>query len=337
MAITAFANLKGGVGKSLISMGCAHAAAADGKRVLLIDADPQGNTSIQMTNGEISPDTPARASLADVLDRQSGVAIDDAITPSRRDGIDLLPCGFDALQVVQNALFGKPGAENSLSRVLRPIADRWDAVFIDTRPATDLLTINALMAADNMVMILEPEIGAVRGGHQTQRAIDELEKYLDKGLVTAGVVINRVDIRRNDHLEMLAQIRRMTEEEEVTILGEPIPLMADLSQLVGDQLGDMRRVSPIQCYPLGAHHASRYALPRLALLGDAAHGVHPIHAQGFNMGIGDVDVLVAELAAAFLLAPTPNEGPRANPAQPVRGDHHGPPSRPEVAPPPSPM
>ena len=69
MAITAFANLKGGVGKSLISMGCAHAAAADGKRVLLIDADPQGNTSIQMTNGEISPDTPARASLADVLDR----------------------------------------------------------------------------------------------------------------------------------------------------------------------------------------------------------------------------------------------------------------------------
>jgi cellulose biosynthesis protein BcsQ len=81
MAITAFANLKGGVGKSLISMGCAHAAAADGKRVLLIDADPQGNTSIQMTNGEISPDTPARASLADVLDRQSRVAIDDAITP----------------------------------------------------------------------------------------------------------------------------------------------------------------------------------------------------------------------------------------------------------------
>ena len=109
MAITAFANLKGGVGKSLISMGCAHAAAADGKRVLLIDADPQGNTSIQMTNGEISPDTPARASLADVLDRQSGVAIDDAITPSRRDGIDLLPCGFDALQVVQNALFAKRG------------------------------------------------------------------------------------------------------------------------------------------------------------------------------------------------------------------------------------
>lgn len=124
-----------------------------------------------------------------------------------------------------------------MSRVLRPIADRWDAVFIDTRPATDLLTINALMAADNMVMILELQIGAVRGGHQTQRAIDELEKYLDKGLVTAGVVINRVDIRRNDHLEMLAQIRRMTEEEEVCILGEPIPLMADLSRLSAVGMG----------------------------------------------------------------------------------------------------
>lgn len=163
-------------------MGCAHAAAADGKLVLLIDGDPQGNTSIQMTNGEISPDTPARASLADVLDRQSGVAIDDAITltPGRnRPPPVRLRCAASRPERPVR----KTRRENSLSRVLRPIADRWDAVFIDTRPATDLLTINALMAADNMVMILEPEIGAVRGGHQTQRAIDELEKYLDKGLV----------------------------------------------------------------------------------------------------------------------------------------------------------
>jgi chromosome partitioning protein len=236
MAITAFANLKGGVGKSLISMGCAHAAAADGKRVLLIDADPQGNTSIQMTNGEVSPETPV-TSLADVLDRNSEVSIRDAIMPSRRQGIDLLPCGFDSLQVVQNALFGLPGAERSLSRVLRPIAGEWDAVFIDTRPATDLLTINALMAADNMVMILEPEIGAVRGGHQTQRTIDDLEQYLDKNLVTAGVVINRVDIRRSDHLDMVAQIRRMSQEEEIAILGDPIPLMADLSRLSAVGMG----------------------------------------------------------------------------------------------------
>jgi len=231
MSITAFANQKGGVGKSLIAMGCAHAAAANGKRVLLIDADPQGNTSIQMTNGAVSLDTPAEASLADVLSRHSGVGIEQAIIPSRREGIDLLPCGFDALQAAQDALVGKPGAENSLSRLLGPIAHRWDSVFIDTRPATDLVTINALMAADKLVIILEPEIGAVRGAQQTHRAIAELEEYLQKDLTTAGVVINRVDIRRNDHLEMVANIRMMMQEEQIAILGEPIPLMADLSRL----------------------------------------------------------------------------------------------------------
>ncbi|MDA0250159.1 MAG: ParA family protein [Actinomycetota bacterium] len=237
MAITAFANQKGGVGKSLIAMGCAHAAAADGRRVLLIDADPQGNTSIQMTNGEISLENPSELSLADVLNRHSKVSIEKAIRQSRRPGIDLLPCGFDALQAAQDALVGKPGAENSLKRQLEPIADRWDAVFIDTRPATDLLTINALMAADKLVMILEPEIGAVRGAQQTHGTIADLEEYLQKGLVTAGVVINRVDNRRNDHLQMIEQIRRMSHDEDIAILGEPIPLMADLSKLSAVGMG----------------------------------------------------------------------------------------------------
>lgn len=80
-------------------------------------------------------------------------------------------------------------------------------------------------------------IGSHMGGHQTQRTIDDLEEYLDKNLVTAGVVINRVDIRRGDHLDMVAQIRRMSQEEEIAILGEPIPLMADLSRLSAVGMG----------------------------------------------------------------------------------------------------
>jgi chromosome partitioning protein len=235
--ITAFGNLKGGVGKSLVCMGCAHAAAAEGKRVLLVDADPQGNTTIQMSNGAISPEFPPAASLADVLDRQSQTPIATAIVPSRRPGIDLLPSGFDALQVVQNALFGKPGAENSLARVLRPIADRWDAVYIDTRPATDLLTINAFMAADNLALILEPEIGAVRGGDQTMRAIAELREYLAKDLHVAGWIVNRVNRSRSDHLRMLADIEQLAIDDEIPILGEPIPIMADLSKLAAVGMG----------------------------------------------------------------------------------------------------
>lgn len=229
MPINVFANLKGGVGKTLVTMGCAHAVAASGQRVLVVDTDPQGNMTSQLT--KYTATDPPEVTLADVLDRQTAAPIESAIIPTRRHGIDLLPSGFDELQAVQDALFGKPGAENSLNKALGPISDRWDHVFIDTRPATDTITRNALMAADSLVMVLEPELPAIRGGDQTMRAILELEEYLNKYLPVAGYVINRVNFGRKDHQEWMQKIRDVAEADEVPILGEPIPLMADLARL----------------------------------------------------------------------------------------------------------
>lgn len=229
MGITVFANLKGGVGKTLVTLGCAHAAAARGRRVLLVDTDPQGNATSQMT--AYTADEPPELTLADVLDRQSQSPVMDVIVPSRRSGIDVLPSGFDGLQAVQDALFGKPGSENSLTRALRPVADNWDHIFIDTRPATDLITRNAFMTADNLVLILEPEVPAIRGADQTMRVITELEEYLDKYLPVAGWVINRVNNSRRDHEEYVQRIRDLAVADEVAILGDPIPLMADLARL----------------------------------------------------------------------------------------------------------
>jgi chromosome partitioning protein len=229
MAISVFANLKGGVGKTLVTLGCAHAAAAAGKRVLLVDTDPQGNVTAQIT--DYTADEPPTTTLADVLDRHTAAPIEQAVIPTRRPGIDLLPSGFDELQAVQDALFGKPGAENSLSRVLQPVAGRWDHVFVDTRPATDLITRNALMAADNVVLILEPEVPAIRGADQTMKAIGELEEYLGKYLPVAGWVINRVNFSRRDHEEWIEKICQLAIDDEVAILGDPIPLMADLARL----------------------------------------------------------------------------------------------------------
>lgn len=229
MPITVFANLKGGVGKTLVTLGCAHAAAAAGQRVLVVDTDPQGNMTSQLT--PYAADSPPQLTLADVLDRQTAAPVESVVTGTRRHGIDLLPSGFDELQAVQDALFGKPGAENSLPRALQPVQDRWDHVLIDTRPATDLITRNALMAADNIVLILEPELPAIRGADQTMRAVGELEEYLGKSLPVAGWVINRLNVTRKDHGEWLEKIRELAVDDEVPILGEPIPLMADLARL----------------------------------------------------------------------------------------------------------
>lgn len=229
MGIVVFANLKGGLGKSLVALGCAHAAASEGRRVLVVDTDPQGNATAQLTGATASD--PPKLTLADVLDRETQTPVLDAVIGSRRAGIDVLPSGFDGLQAVQDRLFGKPGAESSLARALRPVADQWDQIFIDTRPATDLVTRNALMAADGVVLILEPEVPAIWGADQTMQVIDELREYLGKELPVSGWVINRVNNSRKDHAEYIAKIRELAEAEEVPILGDPIPLMADLSRL----------------------------------------------------------------------------------------------------------
>jgi chromosome partitioning protein len=180
------------------------------------------------------------------LDRQTQTPLVEAVVASKRAGIDLLPSGFDGLQAVSDTLFGKPGAESSLARALAPVADRWDLVLIDTRPGTDLITRNAFMAADNIVMVLEPEVPAIRGGALTMRAIAELEEYLDKHLPVAGWVVNRLILSRGDHAEWLQKIRELASDDEIPMLGDPITLSADLARLtvVGMGIDEYRQASP---------------------------------------------------------------------------------------------
>lgn len=104
-------------------------------------------------------------------------------------------------------------------------------VFIDTRPATDLITRSALMAADKLVVVIQPETFAIAGLQATLTAVDELTEYLGKQLPVAGWVINQVDYRRADHAENLENLRAQAASEGVSILGEPLPISADLARL----------------------------------------------------------------------------------------------------------
>lgn len=223
------ANQKGGVGKTVITVQLGHAAAAAGLRVLIVDADPQGNITRSLT--QYNNAEPPPVSLADVLDRRAQIRVQDAILQTRREAISLLPSGFDELQAVQDALIGKPGSEHSITRALREVEAEFDFVFIDTRPATDLITRNALMAADKLVIVVQPEDWAVGGLQMTLSAVEDLKEYLDKDLEVAGWIINAVDGRRSDHKETIELLEGMSVEEGITILGEHIPAIADLSRL----------------------------------------------------------------------------------------------------------
>jgi len=222
-------NLKGGVGKTVMTTQFAHAAVVRGSRVLIVDADPQGNITRAFTSYDTVNMPPA--SLADVLDRRAQASIRDAIQPTRREGISILPSGFDELQAVQDALISQPGAENSLARALREVEDDFDFIFIDSRPATDLITRNAFMAADSIVVVIQPEDWAIRGLQMTLSAVEDLKEYLDKDLPVAGWIINLVNASRKDHEENLDLLKAMADDEGIPILSEPFPSAADLGRL----------------------------------------------------------------------------------------------------------
>lgn len=227
--VIACGNLKGGVGKSVFTIQAGHAAVARGLRVLMIDIDPQANlTSACLPDYD---ENPPKHSLADVLDRRMEVGIMDAVVPLRRDGMWLVASGGDELQAVQDALITKPGSERSLQRALREASEHFDLILLDTRPATDLITRNALMAADELVVIVIPENWAVRGMRSTLDAVDDLAEYLDKVLPLAGIVVNQFNASRKDHQETLEQIRLMAEAEGISVLGEVIPTMTELGKL----------------------------------------------------------------------------------------------------------
>ncbi|WP_213578590.1 AAA family ATPase [Rhodococcus sp. USK13] len=107
MTITAIANLKGGVGKTVVANGLSHAAAAIGRTILLVDADMQGNSTKHLT-GYTTAEPPPH-SLADVLDRQTDLPIREAIVAARREEIHVVPSGFAELQAVSDQLGTKPG------------------------------------------------------------------------------------------------------------------------------------------------------------------------------------------------------------------------------------
>ena len=243
MTITAIANLKGGVGKTTVANGLVHAGAASGKACLLVDADMQGNSTKHLTGYSVAE--PAPNSLADVLDRGIDLPAREAIIPARREAIHVIPSGFGELQAVSDQLGTKPGGEMAFARALRPISGEYDHILIDCRPAIDLVSRSALYAADNVLIVVQPEQDALDGLDAIRDALEDIAKYMDKVLPIAGIVVNRIDGRRSDHAKALAYLKEYAAEDGLNLLGDPIPQLTDISKLTTVGMGfDQHPKSP---------------------------------------------------------------------------------------------
>jgi chromosome partitioning protein len=183
--VIAFANQKGGVAKTTTTLNLAAAFAEQGHRVLCVDMDPQGN--LTMSQG-IDPDT-LEQSMFDVLVHD--LSIREVI---RRREIDVACASID-LAGAEIAMSTKIGRERSLTKALRAVADDYDWVFVDTPPSLGLLTVNALTAADQVIVPVQCEYLSMRGLLQLQNTLAMIRENLNPDVQIAGILPTMVDTR----------------------------------------------------------------------------------------------------------------------------------------------
>ncbi len=184
-------SLKGGVGKTTVTLGLAGAAAARGLRTLVVDLDPQGNATLAL-----DPSTCEFTSNDVLADARSGV-LAQAVTATAWDERLLLVPSEPALEHRNHPVQGR-GGEHRLRTTMNGL-DGFDLVLVDTPPSLGELTKNALAASDRAVVVTEPTAFAVTGAQQALTAVDVVRSGFNLRLRAAGIIVNRYRARSAEH------------------------------------------------------------------------------------------------------------------------------------------
>jgi chromosome partitioning protein len=197
----ACANQKGGVGKTTTVVNLASLLALSGDRILIIDLDPQGNATSGLGIDRAALQRSTYDAIIDSVDLR------DLIVRGSSEGVDLVPSSI-ALAGAEVELAGATTRERRLRRLLTPLADAYDSIFIDCPPSLGLLTVNALTAADAVLIPLQCEYYALEGLTQLLATIDLVRDHLNPRLAIDGVVLTMADARTNLSADVEAEARR---------------------------------------------------------------------------------------------------------------------------------
>lgn len=208
MPVIAISNQKGGVGKTTTTLNLGAALTERGKRVLLVDLDPQGNLSVAAGLPDVDAAYPSIGDLLMVAARGrpvKGVAIEDAIVESP-SGLDLVPSN-GTLSAAELGLVSAMNREAALATTLKPVLGRYDYVLIDCLPSLGLLAINALRAAHGVVIPVQADFLAMQGLAQILETIAAVREQLNPSLHIYGVLLTMVDARTQHAREVVNTVR----------------------------------------------------------------------------------------------------------------------------------
>ena len=234
--VIAMCNQKGGVGKTTSTINLGAALAEYGRRVLLVDLDPQGALSA----GLGVPHYELEHTVHNLL-VEPRVSIDNVLIKTRVSGLDLVPSNID-LSAAEIQLVNEVGREQTLARALHPVLDRYDYVLIDCQPSLGLLTVNGLACADGVIIPTECEFFSLRGLALLTDTVDKVRDRLNPRLAISGILITRYDSRTVNAREVMARvverfgdlvfdtvITRTVRFPETSVAGEPITTWAPKS------------------------------------------------------------------------------------------------------------
>ncbi|HOC12820.1 MAG TPA: ParA family protein [Propionicimonas sp.] len=234
--IIAMCNQKGGVGKTTTTINLGAALAETGRRVLLVDFDPQGSLSVGLG---VNPHT-LETSIYDLLLNKK-ISPEEVITQTSVPGLELMPSNID-LSAAEVQLVSEVAREQTLRRVLTKVRHDYDIILIDCAPSLGLLTVNALTASDKVLMPLECEFFALRGIALLTDTIEKVQDRLNPELEVLGILGTMYDARTLHSREVLERvvqafgdtvfhtvIRRTIKFPETTVAGEPITTYATTS------------------------------------------------------------------------------------------------------------
>lgn len=199
--VIAIANQKGGVGKTTTAINLAASLAVLERKVLIIDADPQANTTSGLN---FSPDNDEQRTLYEVMIGK--IDVEDALIQTELAGLHMIPSHIN-LVGAEIEMLEMPDRESVMRKALMPIRDRYDYIIIDCSPSLGTVTINSLTAADSVIIPVQPEFFALEGLGKLLQTIRLVQSESNPDLQIEGFVVTMFDGRTRVHSQVLSELR----------------------------------------------------------------------------------------------------------------------------------